>query len=127
MTDRKRAEEMLDRQRNLFEAVFRDVPDAMVLADPTRKIIMCNPGLTRTFGYEPEEVLGEETAMLYESREEFEHQGRIRFNLNAQAKLKPYVVNYRRKDGEVSPSSCGSWPTLICSIGSTCSFVSGSR
>ena len=53
-----------------FEAVFRDVPVAMVLTDPTRKIMMCNPGLARTFGYEPEEVLGKDTAMFYESLEE---------------------------------------------------------
>ena len=123
ITERKRAEEAFDRQNTLFEAIFRDVPDAMVLTDPTRKIIMCNPGLTRIFGHEPEEVLGKETAILYESREEFERQGRIRFNLNAQERLEPYVVNYRRKNGEVFPGETVG-TTIRNKTGETLGFIS---
>ena len=103
ITDWKAAEEEIQRQQTLFEAVFRDVPDAMVLTDPNRQIIMANPAVTRTFGYAAAEVLGKETAVLYESREEFDRQGKIRFNLSAGDSRKPYFVSYRRKNGEVFP------------------------
>ena len=34
------------RQKTFFEAVFRDVSDVLVLTDPDRKIVMCNPAMT---------------------------------------------------------------------------------
>jgi hypothetical protein len=42
--------------------------------------------------------------MLYSSKESYEEQGRIRFHLSAEEKLKPYEVMYRRKDGGIFPS-----------------------
>ena len=103
ITQRRRAEADLDHQRILFEAVFRDVPDAMVMADTERTIIMINPAFTRTFGYEAKDILGFNGEMIYESPEEFKRQGRIRFNLSAERQLEPYLVTYRRKNGETFP------------------------
>lgn len=100
---RKQSEQELIRQKALFEAVFRDVPDAMVIANVNREIIMCNPALMRIFGYETEEVVGQQTVILYESQEEFERQGRERFNLSAAEKSKPYTLNYKRKNGDLFP------------------------
>ena len=77
------------------------MPDVTVLANTERKIIMSNPALARIFGYEAEDILGKSTDVLYQSRDEFERQGRIRFNLSAEEQREPYVVNYRRKDGNV--------------------------
>ncbi|MBI1986640.1 MAG: PAS domain S-box protein, partial [Rhodospirillales bacterium] len=103
ITERKRAEQELEHQKMLFEVVFRDVPDAMVLADTDRKVMMCNPSITRTFGYEPRELLGKNTGILYATREEYERQGKLRFNPDAEFKLDPYVASYRRKSGELFP------------------------
>ncbi|MFQ5763381.1 MAG: PAS-domain containing protein, partial [Rhodospirillales bacterium] len=87
ITQRKVAEAELERQKTLFEAVFRDVPDAMVLTDSDRNIVMCNPAMTRAFGYEADEVVGKKTDILYASVAEWERQGRIRFNLSAERRL----------------------------------------
>ena len=103
ITERKRAETAIAHQKALFEAVFRDVPDAMVLVNTDREIIMCNPAFTRILGYDFEDVAGRQTAVFYESQEEFERQGRIRFHLSAEESLEPYVVSYKRKNGEVFP------------------------
>ncbi|WP_455203719.1 PAS domain-containing sensor histidine kinase, partial [Kaarinaea lacus] len=103
ITDRKRVEEQLNRQKTLFEAVFRDVPDTMLIADVNRKIMMCNPAFTRMFLYRSEEIVGQTKEILYESLEEFERLGRERFNLSAEEKVKPYVMNYKRKGGELFP------------------------
>jgi len=103
ITMRRQAEMALDRQKTLFEAVFRDTPDCMYLGDPDRNLIMCNPACTATFGYQQSDLEGQNSSILYESKEEYERQGKIRFNLGAEKKLEPYVVNYRRKDGTVFP------------------------
>lgn len=100
ITERKKIERELERQRILFEAVFRDVPDAMLLADLDRQIIMYNPALTRIFGYDAKELVGRSTSILYKSKDEFIRQGRERFNLSVTEKLKPYTVLYRRKNGD---------------------------
>jgi len=103
ITERRRIEEALERQKSLFEAVFRDSPNALVMGDSERKIFMCNPAFDAVFGYTPEEIIGQKTEVLYESPEEYERQGRLRYNLSFKEKSEPYVVNYRRKDGEVFP------------------------
>jgi PAS domain S-box-containing protein len=103
ITESKWYTENLEHHGVLFEAIFNDVPEAMILADHERRIFLCNPGFTNTFGYKPEEVVGKKTVVLYESEEEYAQQGRIRFNLSAEEKLKPYLVNYKRKDGTIFP------------------------
>lgn len=104
ITESKRQAQELKRQKTLFEAVFRDVPDAMVLTDVDRHIVMCNPAFTRIFGYEPDEVIGRETRFLHADSETYEEQGRLRFNLDASERLEPYEISYRRKNGQVFPS-----------------------
>lgn len=100
---RKQTENALFQQKALFEAVFRDVQDAMCIANTKREILMCNPAMINTFGYQQEELIGQKTAILYETGDEFEQQGSERFNLSAVDKTKPCVVNYRRKNGEIFP------------------------
>jgi PAS domain S-box-containing protein len=84
--------------------MYRSHPEAVIYADTDRRIKMVNPAFTKIFSYESREVIGKETAVLYRSRADFEEQGRLRFNLNAKEKLKPYEVDYKRKNGEVFPS-----------------------
>ena len=103
ITERKQAEEKLAQHKTLLEMTFRCVPDALVLTNTNREIIMSNVALTRIFGYEIDEVLGKKTVMFYENQDEYERQGRTRFNLRAEAKHAPYVVNYRTKNGKVFP------------------------
>lgn len=122
IAERKRAEKELERQKTIFESMFRDVPDAMVLADTERKILMCNPALTRTFGYESSELIGEKTAILYKSVEDFERQGLLRFNLTAEEKAKPYVVDYLRKNNEVFPGETVG-TAIKTSDGTTLGFI----
>lgn len=84
-----------------FEAIFNGISDTIVFTDTDRRIISANRGMEKMFGYTIDDLAGKKTALLYESEEEYERQGRIRFNLSAEEKSEPYEVNYRRKDGEV--------------------------
>lgn len=88
----------------LFESIFKAIPEATIYTDTNRRIVMSNPALTRIFGYSEEEVAGKHTEILYASKESYEEQGKIRFNLSAEEKLKPYEVSYRKKNGEIFPS-----------------------
>ncbi len=103
ITERKRIEEELEHQKSLFEAIFNSISDAVVFTNPDRQMVTINPGLRKVFGYELDELAGLTTVVLYESQEEYDRQGRIRFNLSAKEKIAPYVVNYRRKNGQVFP------------------------
>ncbi len=96
-------DELPPHQKTLFEAITRGVPDALILADTDHKILMCNPAMTEIFGYEESELLGLKSAVLYESPKEFVRQGKLRYHLNAEEKSVPYIVNYRRKNGEIFP------------------------
>lgn len=101
--EREVEQKAMEHQKALFEAVFRDVPDAMVLANVNRELIECNSSFTRTFGYELSDVLGQKTQMLYENAEDYHAQGRTRFSAKAEGDPNPYVVNYKRKNGETFP------------------------
>lgn len=83
-----------------FEAIFNGMSDAIIFADTDRRIISVNRGVEKTFGYTTGDLAGKTASVLYESDEEYERQGRIRFNVSAEEKADPYEVNYRRKDGQ---------------------------
>ncbi|HEY9080523.1 PAS domain S-box protein [Magnetovibrio sp.] len=101
ITERRQSEREVERQRSMFEAIFRGIPDAVVYTNVNRQIVATNPGLHEIFGYRENELVGKKTNVLYASEEEFIRQGRLRFHQGAQNENKPYVVNYRRKDGTV--------------------------
>ena len=101
---RKKAEEgekEAEHQKNIFESIFNGITDAIVLTDIKREVVAVNPGMKEIFGYELADLAGETTSKLYESEEEYESQGKIRFNLSEKEKLEPYIVKYQRKDGSI--------------------------
>lgn len=101
ITERLRAEKALNEKHTELTQIFEAIPDAMVYANLDRRVIRINRAFTRLIGYEPEEVLGRETAMLYPNREEFLHQGELRFHSTASRDEIPYEMDYRHKNGEL--------------------------
>lgn len=99
ITDKRGEQLDLQRKRRLFEAVFEDTEDALVVADTDRRITEFNPTAERLFGYDASEVLGEKSRMLYANPEEFEQTGAQRFNEDAPERDDTYVVTYERADG----------------------------
>jgi PAS domain S-box-containing protein len=106
LTDRQRRhriDEELIHERALFEAIFNGISDAIVYADVDRNIIRINPGFTSAFGYGIDDLKGKSTAFFYADQEEYEKQGRLRFNLTAAEQKLAYESSYRKKDGAVFP------------------------
>jgi len=59
ISERKRYEEEISRQKEYFEALFVNSPVAIVTADLKGKIVSWNPAAERLFGYSSEEVIDE--------------------------------------------------------------------
>lgn len=58
VTQRKRAEAEIQRQKQFFEGVFQNSPVAIVTLDLNGHIVACNPAFEQLFGYEQVQVLG---------------------------------------------------------------------
>jgi PAS domain S-box-containing protein len=91
-------ERYTDREKH--EALFRTTGDAVIFVNINRKIVLVNRAFSNLFGYEPDEIVGKESSIIYASHDEFIRQGKIRYNLRAKEKVEPYEVTYRRKNGE---------------------------
>jgi PAS domain S-box-containing protein len=86
-----------------LEIILKTIsPDVLLVVSPDRLIVESNELVRDVFGYEPEEVIGRQTDLLYfdrrvtkEKREIFVHLERVGFHVG-QAKG-------RRKDGSVFP------------------------
>jgi PAS domain S-box-containing protein len=92
------------REQALFEAIFNHLPDAVLVADADHKILLCNPAVARVFGYAPEELIGQETAVVYHTPAECERIRRLETRLLEQEMSEPVTVRYRRKSGEAFPA-----------------------
>ena len=101
ITIRDEAIKQLHEQKALFESIFENIPDALVLASPDRKIVSVNKAFENIFGYTESEVLDKKTSYLYENEDEYNKQGQLRYNLDPQTELTPYTVSYKRKDGNI--------------------------
>jgi len=84
-----------------FQAIFNAIPDAAVITDTDRRIIMVNDGVEKIFGFTREEVIGQKTEKFYAGSEDYEEQGRLRYNPDAEENVKPYKIEYRKKNNQV--------------------------
>ena len=99
ITDERGRQLDLQRKRRLFETVFDETEDALVVADTERRITHFNPAAEELFGYEASEVIGEKTRTLYADPAAYEQQGNERFNEHATTNEETYLVEYERADG----------------------------
>lgn len=96
----KRGETLeLQRQRRLFETVFDETEDALVVTDTDRRITDFNPAAERLFGYDASEVIGEKSRQLYADSVDYQREGEKRFNERTLQGDETYIVEYERADG----------------------------
>lgn len=99
ITESRRVAEALERSRAEFQAMLDSLSEAVVVADPRRRIVLLNPAFTTLFGYEYGEAMGRTTRFLYAEESDFEAQGRARYGPDVEPPRGPYEMRYRRKDG----------------------------
>ena len=96
----KEMEQTIAEQKNLFETVFNTIEDGIVITDTNRNIKLANKGMRKTFGYSPDELLGESTAMLYADEDGYTEAGGQVFARDAQANALNYYKKYQHKSGK---------------------------
>ena len=89
-----------ERISSLFQAIFRAIPDAVVFADPDRRISLTNPAFATVFGYVLNEVQGRTTELLYADPKDYAAQGRIRYHRRSEGES-VYELEYRHRSGGV--------------------------
>jgi PAS domain S-box-containing protein len=108
ISEQKELERDLRDSKERYESLFKSIQDAIVVADTDRNIVNCNPGFTEQFGYELDEIAGEPTSVLYESKAEFEQMGEeIRRHIGDPSFT--YTIEYRKKSGQVFPGETSAY------------------
>jgi PAS domain S-box-containing protein len=93
------------RQGDFIETIFREMPEAVVFADPDRRIRRMNAAAETLFGYSAAELEGTKTVVLYADEADYETQGRQRYNVGSALTSDRYRVRYRRKSGDTFDST----------------------
>lgn len=88
-------------KRTFVRTFFADMPDAVIFTDRDRRIVALNPAALAMFGYDPAELIGQCTAVLYADRRDYELAGAQHFNADAPRRQTQYIQRYRRRDGGV--------------------------
>ena len=58
ITERRRAEEALRQSEQKYRELFENANDIIFILDFDGKILSCNAAASKTYGYEPEQILG---------------------------------------------------------------------
>lgn len=99
-----RSTKSLRQSRQQYKNLFDSIRDTIIVADLERHIIDSNqPALRDMFGYEKEEVMRNETSVLYADQSGFLTTGKLMFNHNEKPFGKLLEINFRKKDGSVFP------------------------
>ncbi len=70
ITELKRRQEEILETKHLLEKIFASLGEAVFVVDPrTRTIVICNDAVKTVFGYEPEELVGQNTKVLHVNEE----------------------------------------------------------
>lgn len=99
LTERIKSENEIRKQQNLFETMFKTIPDGVVVTNKDREIILANDGMEHTFGYLAEELLGKSTSILYAGKSKFLQAGNQVYDKNSSNTNGLYMTRYKKKDG----------------------------
>ena len=106
ITQHKETEEKILNAKNLLEATFNSLTEAVFIIDSkTRVVLSANKSVEKIFGYSIEEVIGENTEILHVDKEHYEDFGKkSAIKLNSEGIFKDDNFFMKRKNGEVFPT-----------------------
>ncbi|MCK4788147.1 MAG: PAS domain S-box protein, partial [Desulfobacteraceae bacterium] len=96
---------LLKKSETHYRNLFSSIRDVIVMADKERNITNINqPALREQFGYELEEIKGEQTSVLYATKEGFQQTGIEVYDSDGKGIGKIMEMDLKKKDGTIFPS-----------------------
>jgi PAS domain S-box-containing protein len=80
--------------------LFRDLPEAVIIADPDRRITWVNPAFQTLFGYGQDELTDHTTKVLYADPNDYDAQSHRYLDSGMADGDYSYEMHYRRKNGK---------------------------
>jgi PAS domain S-box-containing protein len=100
ITEQKRAEEALRMRQAKIESIFRGAP--VGIGEVVGRVLtVANDRLCRMLGYAPEELIGQNSRLVYLSHDEWARVGRETFEQARDRGIGTAETRWRRKDGRV--------------------------
>ncbi|MFP3366963.1 PAS domain-containing protein, partial [Pseudoalteromonas sp. SIMBA_148] len=78
--------------QKLLSQMLGQIDDIILFADDQRRITYMNDSAVKAFGYPREELIGQQTRLLYANSDEFDRQGERRFSKNANPESEGKVI-----------------------------------
>ncbi len=82
-------------------SLFRDLPEAVIVADENRRIVWANNSALAMFGYSIDQLIGNSSAMLYTCEADFLDVGKALVGQSGITTQHNYEREYRRSNGKV--------------------------
>ena len=99
----KNAEKALKESEKSFRGLFNSITDAIYILDESGIFLDVNPGVTKMYGYEKDELLGQSPAMLSaEGRNNLDEINK-KINLAFNGESQSFEFWGKRKNGEIFP------------------------
>ncbi|WP_272897797.1 PAS domain-containing hybrid sensor histidine kinase/response regulator [Bellilinea caldifistulae] len=100
ITERRKAEDEIRRQKRYFETLVENSPIAIVTLDHQHRITGCNPAFESLFGYSRNEIHNQNIDKLIVPEEELEHARSLSATVVSRGKV--HLIGQRkRKDGRL--------------------------
>ncbi len=101
-TDRRETEISLQEREKTYRSLFDSIRDPILVADPARNIVDCNPAFTELFGYTLENIRGLKTEIIYENETQYRKTGQeLRDNPGTQEIVA--TLDFKKKSGDTFP------------------------
>jgi PAS domain S-box-containing protein len=104
ITGRKRMEAALQESEELYRTVVESTTDAIVVLDLDRRIVSCNQGFCRLFGYSVDEVKGKSVRIIHRSEEAFREFGGAAYERMETTGSYRGEWYFRKKEGVLFPA-----------------------